>query len=72
MEQGRTSTIKNQGYAVEDLYLPLLYLKESLATNINHAKESLSMFIESPVYTIHYYWRRFDGAYIRPIFGEKF
>lgn len=54
---------------VEDLNLPLLSFEESAATNISRAKESLSMLIESPVYTIHYYWRRFDDAYMRPIFG---
>ncbi|KAK7305194.1 hypothetical protein VNO77_43095 [Canavalia gladiata] len=54
---------------VEDLNLPLLSFEESASTNISRAKESLSMLIESPVYTIHYYWRKFDDAYMRPIFG---
>ncbi|CAJ2639915.1 unnamed protein product [Trifolium pratense] len=54
---------------VEDMNLPLLSFEESAATNISRAKESLSMLIESPVYTIHYYWRKFDDAYMRPIFG---
>ncbi|PSS06096.1 Sodium/hydrogen exchanger 4 like [Actinidia chinensis var. chinensis] len=53
----------------EDLTLPLISLDESAATNIVRAKESLSMLIESPVYTIHYYWRKFDDCYMRPIFG---
>ncbi|CAK9163871.1 unnamed protein product [Ilex paraguariensis] len=53
----------------ENLKLPLLSFEESAATNILRAKDSLSMLIESPVYTIHYYWRRFDDAYMRPIFG---
>lgn len=60
---------EESGPPPEDLNLPLLSLEESAATNISRAKESLSMFIESPVYTIHYYWRRFDDAYMRPIFG---
>ncbi|KAK7387136.1 hypothetical protein VNO78_27664 [Psophocarpus tetragonolobus] len=64
-------TIRNEesGPPVEDLNLPLLSLEESAATNISRAKESLSMLIESPVYTIHHYWRRFDDAYMRPVFG---
>ncbi|KAL1332803.1 hypothetical protein HN51_061576 [Arachis hypogaea] len=53
----------------EDLNLPLLSFEESAATNISRAKESLSMFIGSPVYTIHHYWRKFDDAYMRPLFG---
>ncbi|PON94140.1 Na+/H+ exchanger [Trema orientale] len=53
----------------EDMVLPLLSFEESAATNINRAKDSLSMLIESPVCTIHSYWRRFDDAYMRPFFG---
>ncbi|KAK2441061.1 sodium/hydrogen exchanger [Trifolium repens] len=53
----------------EDMNLPLLSFEESAETNISRAKEGLSKLIESPVYTIHYYWRKFDDAYMRPIFG---
>ncbi|KAL6315141.1 hypothetical protein AAG906_035349 [Vitis piasezkii] len=53
----------------EELSLPLLSLEESAETNILRAKESLSMLIERPVYTIHNYWRRFDDTYMRPVFG---
>ncbi|KAK9939954.1 hypothetical protein M0R45_016633 [Rubus argutus] len=53
----------------EDLNLPLLSFDETAATNINRAKDNLSMLMESPVYTIHFYWRRFDDAYMRPLFG---
>ncbi|KAK4484781.1 hypothetical protein RD792_007375 [Penstemon davidsonii] len=49
--------------------LPLLSFEESAATNLNRAKDSLSMLIERPVYTIHSFWRRFDDAYMRPLFG---
>ncbi|QCD78246.1 solute carrier family 9 [Vigna unguiculata] len=60
---------EESGPPSEDLNLPLLSLEESAATNISRAKESLSMLIESPVFTIHHYWRRFDDAYMRPFFG---
>ncbi|WVY94625.1 hypothetical protein V8G54_033713, partial [Vigna mungo] len=60
---------EESGPQIEDLNLPLLSLEESAATNISRAKESLSMLIESPVFTIHHYWRRFDDAYMRPFFG---
>ncbi|KAA8526889.1 hypothetical protein F0562_008882 [Nyssa sinensis] len=53
----------------EELRLPLLSLEESAATNTFSAEGSLSMLIEMPVYTIHYYWRKFDNTYMRPIFG---
>ncbi|GAB2217616.1 hypothetical protein Droror1_Dr00000815 [Drosera rotundifolia] len=53
----------------DELDLPLLSMDESTATNLTRAKDSLSMLLERPVYTIHHYWRRFDNAYMRPIFG---
>ncbi|KAM7252218.1 hypothetical protein ACFE04_024101 [Oxalis oulophora] len=53
----------------EDVTLPLLSMEESTSTNLTRAKDSLSMLIERPVYTIHHYWRRFDNAYMRPVFG---
>lgn len=53
----------------EDMILPLLSFEESATTNILQAKDGLSMLMESPVHTIHSYWRRFDDAYMRPIFG---
>ncbi|XP_050216257.1 sodium/hydrogen exchanger 4 [Mercurialis annua] len=52
-----------------DERLPLLSLGESAATNLQRASDSLSMLIESPAYTIHYYWKKFDNAYMRPVFG---
>ncbi|KAF7831323.1 sodium/hydrogen exchanger 4 [Senna tora] len=61
--------IEESGPPQEDLNMPLLSFEESAATNISRAKESFSMFMESPVYTIHKYWRMFDDAYMRPIFG---
>lgn len=53
----------------EDMTLPLLSFHESAATNIDRAKDNLSMLMERPVYTTHYYWKRFDNAYMKPIFG---
>ncbi|XP_059443189.1 sodium/hydrogen exchanger 4-like [Corylus avellana] len=53
----------------EDLDVPLLSLEESVGTNMSRAKDSLSRLIESPVCIIHFYWRKFDDAYMRPIFG---
>uniref|UniRef100_A0A7N0VLS7 Sodium/hydrogen exchanger n=1 Tax=Kalanchoe fedtschenkoi TaxID=63787 RepID=A0A7N0VLS7_KALFE len=53
----------------ENMTLPLLSFEESAAENLSRAKDNLSMLMERPVYTIHSYWRRFDDAYMRPIFG---
>ncbi|KAL2473088.1 Sodium/hydrogen exchanger 4 [Forsythia ovata] len=53
----------------EDMKLPLLSFEESAETNLLRAKDGLSMLIDRPVCTIHSFWRRFDDAHMRPIFG---
>ncbi|KAD6120172.1 hypothetical protein R6Q59_000433 [Mikania micrantha] len=35
------------------------------------AKASLKMLFNSPTTTVHYYWRRFDDAVMRPVFGGR-
>ncbi|KAL0362889.1 UNVERIFIED_CONTAM: Sodium/hydrogen exchanger 4 [Sesamum calycinum] len=67
---GHTSNIDRiRSITKEDMMLPLLSFEESAATNLLRAKDGLSMLMERPVYTIHSFWRRFDDAYMRPIFG---
>ncbi|XP_074304504.1 sodium/hydrogen exchanger 1-like isoform X2 [Silene latifolia] len=39
------------------------YMAHNIAT-----KSTLGMLITKPTKTVHYYWRQFDRAYIRPLF----
>lgn len=32
---------------------------------------SLRMLLSTPTHTIHYYWRKFDDAFMRPVFGGR-
>ncbi|XP_009777204.1 sodium/hydrogen exchanger 1-like [Nicotiana sylvestris] len=32
---------------------------------------SLRMFLSTPSYTVHYYWRKFDNTFMRPVFGGR-
>ncbi|KAK4773727.1 hypothetical protein SAY87_028746 [Trapa incisa] len=32
---------------------------------------SLRMLLMTPSHTVHYYWRKFDDAYMRPVFGGR-
>ncbi|RRT67516.1 hypothetical protein B296_00006860 [Ensete ventricosum] len=32
---------------------------------------SLRMLLSKPTYTVHYYWRKFDDAFMRPVFGGR-
>ncbi|KAJ0989753.1 hypothetical protein J5N97_008109 [Dioscorea zingiberensis] len=53
----------------DDPNLPLLSRDDSWPTGILKAKHSLTMLLERPAHTIHHYWRKFDDAHMRPIFG---
>ncbi|KAJ0774406.1 putative cation/H+ exchanger, cation/H+ exchanger, CPA1 family [Helianthus annuus] len=64
-----TRNPRDPGSPKEDMTLPLLSFDESASENMSRAKENMSMLMDRPVYTIHSYWRRFDHAYMRPIFG---
>ncbi|KAK7818846.1 sodium/hydrogen exchanger 2, partial [Quercus suber] len=35
-----------------------------------YRKGSLSLLISNPTSTIHYFWRKFDDKFIRPVFGR--
>lgn len=32
---------------------------------------SLRMLLRTPTRTVHYYWRKFDNAFMRPVFGGR-
>ncbi|KAL6953489.1 Sodium/hydrogen exchanger 2 [Sarracenia purpurea var. burkii] len=32
---------------------------------------SLRMLLATPSFTVHYYWRKFDNAFMRPVFGGR-
>nr|AHY19033.1 Na+/H+ antiporter [Suaeda pruinosa] len=32
---------------------------------------SLRMLLNSPTHTVHYYWRKFDDSFMRPVFGGR-
>lgn len=32
---------------------------------------SLRMLLTTPSHTVHYYWRKFDNAFMRPVFGGR-
>lgn len=52
----------------DELNLPLLSRDDSWPTGILKAKHSFTMLLERPAHTIHYYWRKFDDAHMRPVF----
>ena len=39
--------------------------------NFATRSSSLHMLLTAPTFTVHYLWRKFDDAYMRPIFGGR-
>ncbi|CAK9329017.1 unnamed protein product [Citrullus colocynthis] len=42
-----------------------------LLSNDQNAPSPLGLFLRIPSHTVHHYWRRFDDAFMRPVFGGR-
>jgi hypothetical protein len=56
--------------------LRLLFLESNCSNNQSnnqtyHRQSSLSLMIRNPTTTVHYFWRKFDDKFMRPIFGGR-
>lgn len=40
------------------------------ATSVLHPA-NLRVLLSTPSHTVHYYWRKFDNAFMRPVFGGR-
>ena len=36
-----------------------------------HRPNSIRVLLTTPAHTVHYYWRKFDNAFMRPMFGGR-
>lgn len=58
----------------KELNLPLLtnggQSEADMGTNIPRPT-SLRMLLSTPTHTVHHYWRKFDNAVMRPVFGGR-
>lgn len=62
-----------------DSVSPKSFLAALLGNNGHEGEEthgvpqptSLRMLVTSPTRTVHYYWRKFDDAIMRPMFGGR-
>ncbi|XP_078165805.1 Na+/H+ (sodium hydrogen) exchanger 3 isoform X2 [Carex rostrata] len=69
-ETGSHHGSDNGSPSKDDMIFPFLTLDDDPSSSgLLQAKQSLSMLLERPVHTIHVHWRKFDDAYMRPIFG---
>ncbi|KAL6968429.1 monovalent cation:H+ antiporter, CPA1 (nhx1), partial [Sarracenia purpurea var. burkii] len=72
----RPSTlISSEPSSPKSLTLPLLgSLQGSESDAVNNSTPrppSLRMLLSTPTHTVHLYWRKFDNAFMRPVFGGR-
>lgn len=52
--------------------VPLLGNGQAVESNQNIIRpSSLRMLLTTPTNSVHYYWRKFDDAFMRPVFGGR-
>lgn len=70
-----SSSISSELSSPKSISLPLLANGQGLGSDTAHNSitrpTSLRMLLTTPTTTVHYYWRKFDDAYMRPIFGGR-
>lgn len=68
------SMIDSELHSPKSLSLPLLTNGHETRTNMGTNGlngTSLRMLLTTPTSTVHYYWRKFDDAVMRPMFGGR-
>ncbi|GKV39033.1 hypothetical protein SLEP1_g46865 [Rubroshorea leprosula] len=68
--------ISSEPSTPKSLTLPLLNNEPDSEANHQgngsvHRPTSLRMLLSTPSHTVHYYWRKFDNAFMRPVFGGR-
>ncbi|KAH9620748.1 hypothetical protein KSS87_014606 [Heliosperma pusillum] len=76
-----TSTISSELGSPKSFILPLLESRGESETDVcnqdgNTERSivrpgSLRMLLNAPSHTVHYYWRKFDDSFMRPMFGGR-
>ncbi|KAG6731920.1 hypothetical protein I3842_01G152200 [Carya illinoinensis] len=69
------SMIASEPSSPKSFTLPLLSNGHDLETDKGSQQvprpTSLRMLLSTPSHTVHHYWRRFDNAFMRPVFGGR-
>ncbi|KAI5650665.1 hypothetical protein M9H77_36670 [Catharanthus roseus] len=66
--------ISSEPVTPKSFIVPLLNGQDSEADLDSHIitrPTSLRMLLTTPSHTVHYYWRKFDNAFMRPVFGGR-
>lgn len=70
------SIITSEPSTPKSLTVPLLSNGQDPEANSTSAQNvtrptSLRMLLSTPSHTVHHYWRKFDDAFMRPVFGGR-
>lgn len=70
-----TSMTSSEPSSPKSFIVPLLSNgpdpEPELGNNPVPRPSSFRMLLNSPTHTVHYYWRKFDNAFMRPVFGGR-
>ncbi|KAK2992663.1 hypothetical protein RJ640_014913 [Escallonia rubra] len=66
--------ISSEQITPKSFVVPLLSNGHNLEADLDHnvpRPTSLRMLLSTPSHTVHHYWRKFDNAFMRPVFGGR-
>lgn len=70
-----SNTVTSEPSSPKSLHSPLLTSMQGSDLEVATANivrpSSLRMLLSKPTHTVHYYWRKFDDALMRPMFGGR-
>ncbi|KAL8171269.1 hypothetical protein V2J09_023073 [Rumex salicifolius] len=73
-----TASIASEFDSTKSLVLPFFDVQQECEAEGNQEQlnrvfrpSSLRMLLNSPTHTVHHYWRKFDNAFMRPVFGGR-
>ena len=70
-----SNTVASEPSSPKSLHSPLLTSMQGSDLETAGARivrpSSLRMLLSEPTHTVHYYWRKFDDALMRPMFGGR-
>lgn len=70
-----TSMTSSEPSSPKSFIVPLLTNGQDSDANIGSGDiprpTSLRMLLSTPSHTVHHYWRKFDNAFMRPVFGGR-
>ncbi|KAK6930105.1 Cation/H+ exchanger [Dillenia turbinata] len=74
--KGLPRMVSSEPSSPKSLSVPLLGNGQESETDLNNGQSvprptSLRMLFSTPSRTVHHYWRKFDDAFMRPVFGGR-